>query len=320
MRIKEDLTGEQFAELTRPKLKLFLSADVVGSTAFKQQHAEKGMQEWLSVFLGFFAGFPNFLRAELANEDEQLDARLWKSLGDELIFTAELKQRAHAGAYLRAMRRAIQSAEANWKEATRTRDLLVKGSAWLAGFPVGNAEIPLESFDSKNVDGRDYIGPLVDTGFRLKEHATPRKFVLSADLAYLLISVGDSRVDLFFDGDQPLKGVLRSRPYPIVWVDCSNSGAGTIHSLKDNLLGRKKVEPQVLRQYLQLWFKECEGRLPLPFIHSDQFEEFSAPSDYENRLERAVKELAEQLMRREENDSATESSAIPQGLQKFLKS
>lgn len=58
---KATLTENELAELLRPKLRLFLSVDVVGSTAFKHNSEHSKTQGWLDFSL---RSTPNF-RASL---------------------------------------------------------------------------------------------------------------------------------------------------------------------------------------------------------------------------------------------------------------
>lgn len=315
MKAKVRVSQAEFDELTRPKLKLFLSVDVVGSTEFKHQGRSPQTQPWLSFFLSFFTSFPTLFKAALSEHPQfspALSYKLWKSLGDELIFTAELKTRHDASAYLRAFRLALLQAVDNWKDNERERDLLLKGTAWIAGFPVGNAEIPLESSSTSDTDGRDYIGPHVDAGFRLKEHATPRKLVVSADLAYLLLSAGEPGLDLYFDGDVSLKGVIRGKPYPIIWADCCEPASldtSSIHHLKDKLLDRHKAVGEHLHDYLKLWL--ASSRAPIPFIATDQFSDLQAPPEFDNKRKAVIQELKELLIVQEDEDESGTDEVPP---------
>lgn len=311
MKFQTNLTLGEFEELVRPKLKLFLSVDIVGSTEYKQQFQAGTTQDWLSLFLSFFTDFPQLLDAELAKKATQADLTpppkvlLWKSLGDELIFTAEIRHRSSVACLLDAFRATLPLAMDNWRQ-NGNAGLPLKGAAWLAGFPVGNGEIPLFSPSPVRpgvslTDGRDYIGPQVDTGFRVKEHASPRRLALSADLAWLLVSSGAKHLPLYYEGELPLKGVIKGRPYPVVWIDCAeprpeSNQPVALHHFHDDLLGRKPVNHDLLRAYLKHWFEEKKGTLPVPFIHTDPFEEFTPPPHYEQLRDAVVRELRDHFL------------------------
>jgi hypothetical protein len=91
----------------------------------------------------------------------------------------------------------------------------VKCAGWTAGFPVGN--IVVERLQGL---GEDYVGPGMDIGFRLVKAASPRRMLLSVELAWLLTlpTVRSSR--LFYVGaGLDLKGVARGSSYPCIWLD-----------------------------------------------------------------------------------------------------
>jgi hypothetical protein len=303
MRIKSKISQADFNELVRPKLKLFLSVDVVGSTSFKQRDRDEHAQTWLNLFVSFFVEFPTLLNTEVETLNIKLPkVRLWKSLGDELIFTVELTDRHYAAAYLKAFSVTLRKAAENWHtddSDPARKELHLKGTAWLAGFPVGNVEIPLDvSVDDQNSDGRDYIGPLIDTGFRLKEFASSRKLVLSADLTYLLLSVGVSGMELFLEGENSLKGVLRGKPYPVIWLDCDghpeavhDRPSAKMNRLKDGLTGKAPAKAENLKTYLKLWLEDAKSCLCIPFIFKDPFADLSPLFDYNEKLERAKADL-----------------------------
>ncbi len=330
MRIRAKISAEEFTELTRPKLKLFLSVDVVGSTDFKQRS-----HQWLNFFVSFYTEFADLLDAAVAAQGSNgyglPGVRLWKSLGDELIFTTELKDRYQAEKYLKAFRQSLQEAADNWhRDGSKSdqKELRLKGTAWVAGFPVTNSEIPLELPDSATSDMRDYIGPQVDTGFRLKDFASPRKLVLSAELAYFLVCSGTSGVHLFFDGEHPMRGVLKGKPYPVTWIDCDghHEGSGSGHSakmnrLKDKLTGREPVLPEDLKQYLRLWLDDNHGRLRKPFIKADQFDDLCEWKEFQNSLDKAKGDLANLFLVREdaEQNDTQRTNEIPRSMLEFLE-
>ena len=108
-----ELTTEEFKELLRPKLRLFLSVDIVGSTAFKHSAKLNANQQWLGFFVSFFTEFNGaFQKARIAlrkklNRQPVDEPKLWKSLGDELVYVVELKQGADTAFYIAAFREAV---------------------------------------------------------------------------------------------------------------------------------------------------------------------------------------------------------------------
>lgn len=344
MKFPPKIPQPEFDELVRPKLRLFLSVDVVASSDMKYKHAFAGERaagvgpEWVFQFQSFYVEFPKIFRACLppaltvsrpstlkpGTPHKRQRARvarlvLWKALGDELIFVVELLKRSDAAAYLKAFCTALQNASDNWREPWR---LQFKGTAWLAGFPLMNAEIPvMDDLDSLSLVP-DFLGPQIDTGFRLKEHSTPRKLILSAELAYLLAHSGTHCPLLYFDGDQPLKGILRGRPYPLIWIDCEKQrtdGTRSLNQKKDRLLKREHVAVTDVIDFLGTWMDEVGGEVARPFIHTDRFADLRPPPHYETQLEEWKARLRAQFVQERPDATASGGSKVPPKLEQFLK-
>lgn len=261
-------------EFLKPKLRVFLSADLVGSTNHKQyprfpitepdQFWEKNqfVPSWLSPIADFYATFAQIFRSrwmELKarvkldyNIDIVSDPILWKANGDELLYYKDVRSRQELFVCTHAWKVAV----IEYRDKLRGLGSLdLKATAWTAGFPITNVEIAFEpnlAPDQKVPfpdDARlqqfqllsqfydepdpklllDFLGPTIDTGFRLAQKATPRKMILSVDLAYLLSTTHlpdqtdpDAYLKWFkirYDGRAELRGVLGGKPYPIFWID-----------------------------------------------------------------------------------------------------
>lgn len=329
MRFTSRITEAAFQALLRPKLRLFLSADIVGSSDLKYQQLQQPGPNWVFPIQSFYIQFPVFL-------DEEVTARtaaapcplepplLWKALGDELIFVVELTDRYQAALYVESFADALRKASINW--AHPPHPLRFKGTAWLAGFPLINAEAPLIGTPGEAAPLPDFVGPQIDAGFRLKDHATPRKVVLSAELAYLLLAAESPCPDLYFDGDQPLKGILRGRPYPLIWIDSdkgSADGQPTLNQKKDLLLDRKPADQALLRSYLDSWLQETGGLITKPFITNDESADLRKPSHYAEMLSEWSRKLRSLLHVQEpaRNGDSTppESASLPPELERLLQ-
>lgn len=214
-----------------------MSADIVGSTAFKQR-SDLGANAWFSMVRSFYSDSQRFFedswaQALRAHRDSgsplQLNAdapELWKTIGDEVLFTKEITHAHEAliclSVWLDVLRRVREMLK-------KTNSLELKASAWLADFPIRNREIFLRvrnpsatSSVEKKVEEavleeavtmsgpteddsdwendqlfnafkrddasitRDFIGQAIDTGFRVSAHATVRKLALSVELAHML--------------------------------------------------------------------------------------------------------------------------------------
>lgn len=208
---------------------LFVSFDLVNSTAFKAAH-----DRWPLVISQFYEITLREVR-ELSPE-----FKLWKFVGDEVLFFRPVSDFAQLAADIRglfaAIGKVVQHMDATFEEAKNF--LSVKGTAWLAKvtyIPPGQmrevfqqeagakslcnimVEVPHEEAGSVV----DFLGPDVDVGFRVAKFSDKKKLVLSANLAKCLISYcpGDAIESSFLKivGIERLRGVWNGRPYPIIW-------------------------------------------------------------------------------------------------------
>jgi hypothetical protein len=259
----------------KPRIRLFLSVDLVGSTAFKQSR-----QAWLPALLNFYRDFDQIIHAQYRAARQRSNAHIappefWKSNGDELLYTCDLNTRAQAVDAIHIWLAALSAYRCDL--ATLTEDLDVKSTAWIALFPAPNSEVFFRRGDahfrsdagddaillqaemrdqwyegkSRRDITRDFVGPSIDTGFRLSGWATPRRLILSADLAFLLTStyaVSDEPLPLHFSGAQKLRGVVDNQPYPMIWLPV---GAGERQDVHDEGIGRHLTDPTLLRSFCE---------------------------------------------------------------------
>ncbi|MBF0426957.1 MAG: hypothetical protein HQL66_14180 [Magnetococcales bacterium] len=220
-------------------LRLFLSVDIAGSTSYKGGRPSSNSLSrarvapgstasvaWIELYEEFYNDFPT-LFARLLGEaikvvkfvDKELPdrLRLWKILGDELIFVVRITSAADADAVLLAFHRALKDYQANIKKKHAT--LALKGTAWTAGFPIRNCRVELRRFANKEQQVIDYIGPDIDIGFRLTKLARPGSIVASMDLVDILLNKGiRSEFRCVFVGWERMKGVFADKPYPVHWL------------------------------------------------------------------------------------------------------
>ncbi len=221
MRQERPITEAEFEQRTTPTVRLFFSVDLENSTRLKQ--SSKLLSEtWLSAVLLFIRGFPQLFEAQLQERartkgSAQLAAPpVWKVLGDELIFVIIVKKRFEVLSLVESFREALRIWNDDVRRGTDRGPLLIKGAAWLAGFPVVNAVF-------EAADGReDYAGPSIDAGFRIGKLATPRRLALSVDLAWLLLK-SDLPGSIHFDGPTAMKGVAEEMGYPALWIEVGES-------------------------------------------------------------------------------------------------
>lgn len=247
---------------SRASSKLFLSADLVGSTQYKQT-----TPGWQKIFLSFYREFPQLVAKENYREaaDQSLDFELWKAVGDELIFQVPITSERQIS---RAVRVWLSAMEAYEQEVLIESKLALKGGAFIGTFPGPDSESTIpknpnveDSDDSvvllnqKALRGQrtpkkylyDYFGPSIDTGFRIAGMATQRFFPMSVEVAWsIALAAADASHtkageeqhhvhDVVFRGTHALKGVWKGREYPVFAIDRECDDA--VHAAIGNLNG-----------------------------------------------------------------------------------
>jgi len=292
-------------------LRLFLSADIVGSTSLKQTRARPGGAAedwktgpvWFSAIQGFyFEAAQAFLqewikRKKDSDQPQELygdEPTFWKSIGDEVLFVKVLSDHRQVATTLRCWFRAVERMRSFLKNENASLD--VKCTAWVAGFPYRNREVVIGRYPSE--DGRrvenyyqesgnllnsiytkknssglsvDYIGPSIDTGFRLTGFSSSKKMVISVDIAYLISMTSFDgeveRIDLNYEGSHPLKGVMGGASYPVFWINMSGS-----HSLavkEDRLRAQTTSNREDVKEYCDVFYQEYSSFTFRPFIRGD---------------------------------------------------
>lgn len=156
-------------ETLRPALRLFLSADIVGSTAHKQRLAadarpsRSGASPWFEPIAGFYRETERVFAREWKRFTDVTAKRvglepgpapeMWKGLGDEAIYTKIVTDHRQARWCIQCWVKTVQQVRATFVDKDYGLD--VKASAWLAGFPITNSEIVFRS----KLDSHD---PLLD--------------------------------------------------------------------------------------------------------------------------------------------------------------
>lgn len=272
--IEKQVFPREFPEGLKPRLRLFLSVDTVGSTALKQSH----QQAWRPNLLNFYRDFDHtlYLQFKTRNARSGRPAQtpeFWKSNGDELLYTCELTSLEQAHQTIQVWLQALHSYRAKIIREPERMD--VKSTAWVGLFPTPNTEVFFRRGDArfraggldnavllqaemrddwyanrnKSEISRDFVGPSIDTGFRLTAWASPRRFIMSVDLAFLLTSptnAADEPLPLHFSGREKLKGIIDDQPYPMIWIP-----VGGRENPVDPSVGRHMADPAVLRSYCE---------------------------------------------------------------------
>jgi hypothetical protein len=254
--------------MPEPITRLFLSADIAGSTAYKQRKMNDDDVSWPSIFIQFFQGLPGTFRSELSIVEQTVaglytgfskakDPEMWKAIGDELVFWQEVRDEYQVAVSVSAWAKALQE----FRQSLKKESLDVKGAAWLGSFPYPNREIAIPrtlsaakapdqpvSANEANLQRedciRDFIGPHIDAGFRIAGKSSTRKMCVSIDVAEVVASVATHlpECSLHYEGTTELKGVHSGRPYPIFWVDCDPQDG--FAKAEDQLDGKAPAKPE----------------------------------------------------------------------------
>lgn len=316
----------------KPRLRLFMSVDIVGSTAIKQKPTDDGpvdAKEWLSLTLEFYHNFVHKLHKKWVSDRNHYTKEsptIWKVLGDEIIFV-KLINSDHDLFY--ALNVFIDTIAA-YRRALIQKGLDLKGAAWLAGFPFINQEYVLTEeiesgvtndsvlggpdINTKNFQELikyyklaedktgteynqrlDFLGPSIDTGFRVSSQASKRKFVLSVDLAWAFALLTGNFADnddysypehwvtrtFRYAGRINLKGVLNEEDYPIFWIDMLVGDKNYIPDkqladflkIEDERLGNKELDHANVKELSKAFLDIKRKLLIKPYIYRDSTED-----------------------------------------------
>lgn len=199
---------------TPPLITLF-SIDIVDSAAFKAQASTQGGPgAWVRAFQSFYTVMPELLAAALNGIGPTDTAalpplRVWKAIGDQLVFLARPESPASLELICLACLRATQAANARLREAWGFQ---LHGVVW--AFAENAANITFQ-FGDRLLDGAlgfDLIGPDVDLGFRLVSQAPPGELLVPLEMRALL---PQQHLQLELIGEHSLKGIPLD-PYPLL--------------------------------------------------------------------------------------------------------
>ena len=331
----KDMNIDSLYDFLKPYLRIFLSIDVVGSTQFKQnisqikniKNEEELNEPWLDAILEFYHQVSSIFFQTWENYSDKADKnynwdsgekpKLWKAVGDELIFTKKISD--HRQAYVCVAALIDTAKNCRKKLQKHSNNINLKCTAWIAGFPVNNKEVLLNKDFSKNTDVgdyiyenmnrlknkdenkgenflEDYIGPSIDTGFRLGAFSSSRKCILSVDLAYLLSHVSGNLTNVspqlkhftyFYEGKHVLKGVNNGKPYPIFWIDTSDEDNQMI-KWEDKLENRLPIPHSDVKGFCEHFLEQNKDtHIMRPYIITDKHDIFSnIPDHHKKQIEK----------------------------------
>lgn len=305
------------------RIRLFMSVDLVGSTAFKAKYGESRSKGdpypiWLNITKDFYRVFPEMLASSFSNYLPQFNSckhlfadrkpQVWKTVGDEIIFCNSIVCLEHLAVCTRAFHSAL--AEYGEKLQIDKDELDVKGCAWLASFPAPNATIISASHISTNKTfghakdeltedeereadvkpGKyDFLGKSIDTGFRISKFSQASEMSLSIELAWLLAvlrQLGHVDFQFSYKGRESLKGVINNIAYPIVTIETERAPKKKeLSSLERNVMMTNFAEPVALRNYLHSFMDQHKIDIPIIGLHNEAPDKKMYPKCYESFVE-----------------------------------
>ncbi|WP_054006608.1 hypothetical protein [Cypionkella psychrotolerans] len=270
------------------RIRLFLSVDLVGSTAYKSKDGNTNLK-WIKAFQKFYGEFPSQLIRNyqaVCSEIPEIGAsettdtpKVWKTIGDEILFVNRVTSITHVGAYVTAFTKTLIEFG---REVNAAFGLNTKGNAWIAAFPnpnrsiklsingsdplSGDSDILTEEFEAAvdlNPSEYDFLGKGIDGGFRISRNSTMEDFTISPALAHILcrakrnIDMTNFDCRFVFHEPQQFKGVLNGEKYPVISLITSRDDLyDEIQTLEGSLLDRPRAADFVkLFEYLDVYIK-----------------------------------------------------------------
>lgn len=320
-----DLPTEILTKRFKPaeyRVRLFLSVDLSGSTAFKNSDSGENRHngaapKWVTVFQHFYTDFPAFFGTEYQNYKTGIAGndscpKLWKAVGDELVFCGKISNKKSCAIALMSFINTLHK----YREKLRDDDinLNLKGTGWLAAFPEPNRAVQLrkarehpellsasealeQSADDNPFDF-DFLGKAIDTGFRIAGTAKPERFVLSVQLARLLADLEPgSGFDhtIRFDRPKTLKGVNRGEPYPMLYIDTMKHLPNEELQKKERELLQEDSRPDhtKIAKYLECYC-EVVGTDEILLPDDANGTETAVPDSYSKHKEKIAKYLSDE--------------------------
>ncbi|WP_027132611.1 nucleotidyl cyclase domain-containing protein [Geminicoccus roseus] len=203
----------------KPEVRLFLSADIVGSSVYKAEMIAGDVTraiEWSESISGFFRDFPALFQRHadaraLGSGCDPMNS-VWKLLGDEILFVFDVTDFAQTTLLCAAFFDAL----VEYDQDLARGPLRLKGLGWLAQFPFPNVEVRAGARSGQRAD---YIGPDMDIGFRLADSTRAGRFLISIELAEQIADQPPTgNLVIHHVGWSGLRGINGGKPYPVFWA------------------------------------------------------------------------------------------------------
>lgn len=315
-----------------PRQRLFLSADIVGSTALKQKAviSKEGIymstsQSWFDTIQGFYIQcVKSFMRKWLEHREacdsddcEHLygpPPAMWKTQGDEILFRKDLTNHRQVETTINAWLAAMAEVRGFLQGADAKLD--VKSTAWVAEFPLQNKLVirpdagimdELDANDMETVGAMigayerreqrdritvDFIGPAIDIGFRLGQQATARKFVISLDAAYLMAIHDGENTPKIYYDGMTHLKGVMGGMHYPLFW-VDASDRNPIDKAEDDLVNRRACDFDDVTRFCRAFYNETTHYAHVPFIISDTEPSLKRPpKGYEEMHSRVVEQYS----------------------------
>lgn len=260
-----EAAAEKFSLLQKPavsrkRVYQFFSFDIKNSTAYKR--AERN---WPLLINKFY----ELTWDRLSKDDHEF--QFWKYVGDEILAYRRVRSAEDAWRATQHVHRVLHSVIDSLHKAfprARQSQLSIKAASWLAlctemqsnafdevesAFQnltdISVRQTVLASQTGSEIEQSDFLGPTIDSGFRIAKHSGPGILVLSFELAHVLChyldTVTQTREHTAFCrlvGYESLTGIWRDRPYPIIWYAPTNGAPFAYFGYDDRLQLQNRIK------------------------------------------------------------------------------
>lgn len=287
---------------------MFFSFDLVNSTRFKVLYPTK----WADVFTFFYKKISYIMESYIKN------TMVWKYIGDEVLFYQKLLCESSLYKNLPKVFKVKEETMANliktFPEVKNKLDIKVtvwisfvteskyindnKSNIIITGLDRGDmyklsGQGGKEESDN-NLSSVDFLGPDIDSGFRIAKYTEKAKIVVGAKLAYciyyVITKLGAQVEDeykklvnsLRIICYKQLKGVWEEQHYPIIWYHSYWDDPNLMFSYDEKLTSDVLAEHQNQRKILDVDNFELKY-LEKVFTDLDKIDEVQSIIDYLNK-------------------------------------
>lgn len=306
---------------------LFFSFDIVNSTMYKSKESN-----WVIVIEALLNKIMNSVVTDYGGDlKTTIDAKLWRTIGDEIVFVTEIGSEKDLCEYIRSIKDITDRITQELVNGVFLEDLRkkydiefieeylksylsIKSAAWISVVS-GSSENALDFNDTIKFNyptpkseynaPTEYLGKDMDMGFRLKEYTRQGRLIVSFDIAYILAQKENSN-SLYILGYEKLKGIWNDEIYPIIWYENKK-----IERIEESFKHNRIVNDKFVKKYLESIHSingiSVQG-LPLKPYYSDTkkaLEKICIDRNLSKRIERIENIL-------ENNSTSLNTSILPE--------